>query len=406
MCFVLCFLFHHPSANMSAATIYTKEYPQGDSLDSMQLPELQKLAKQLEDDISLIEEENRMFSVYLRAQKEKDATIRTGDEDEDEVQAVAETKGRRTGKPHAYKANRRGSDHKEVFLSIDDKQTVTQAEQDRLKQEREKGEKVVEDARDLVRATIEEAQNRSKEVKMELAYFKREVAADREVSAEKILKYFADRPVQKELFIRRMKDKIATLQQSINKAKTQLQQREDVGEAFHTIDFDQLKIENQQFNERIEQKNEELVELKGTTTRTVQALNSLTDKLNALIAEQQRLRSTLKQKQDHVTKLTKEIETVGKESGVAQTKNIALKLQNEAVKVPKVEDYIAQKAECYELEKAALNWQRKVEIASGHVAVMKQQMLSLRKQLDPNFGGSITKKSKMSSGAAIAISRR
>eukprot|EP00757_Euglenozoa_sp_SAG-D1_P026072 gene26072-biopygen13567 len=32
---------------------------------------------------------------------------------------------------------------------------------------------------------------------------------------------------------------------------------------------------------------------------------------------------------------------------------------HEAVKVPKVEDYIQQKAEMYELEKAAADWKRK-----------------------------------------------
>lgn len=36
------------------------------------------------------------------------------------------------------------------------------------------------------------------------------------------------------------------------------------------IDFDQLKIENQQYLERIEEKNKELLQLKLTTGKTVQ----------------------------------------------------------------------------------------------------------------------------------------
>jgi cell fate (sporulation/competence/biofilm development) regulator YmcA (YheA/YmcA/DUF963 family) len=84
---------------------------------------------------------------------------------------------------------------------------------------------------------------------------------------------------------------------------------------------------------------------------------------------------------EHVEKLKAEIEQVKKEGAVAQKKNTALKIQHESVKVPLVEDYIAQKAETYELQKAVQNWRRKVEIANGHVAVMKQQMLALRKKL-------------------------
>jgi uncharacterized coiled-coil DUF342 family protein len=194
------------------------------------------------------------------------------------------------------------------------------------------------------------------------------------------MKYFTDRPLIKEGYVKKLKEKCGVLQQQIAKAQHQMRQREDVGEAFHAIDFDQLKIENHQFNERIEQKNAELVELKGTTTRTVQTLNSLTDKLNALTVEQSQLRKELRSRKEYVDKINSDIEQAHKEAAAAQKKNTALKIQHESVKVPKVEDYIAQKAEMFELQKAAMNWKRKVEIAAGHVAVMKQQMISISKK--------------------------
>ena len=40
------------------------------------------------------------------------------------------------------------------------------------------------------------------------------------------------------------------------------------------MDFDQLKIENQQFNERCEEKNQELLKLKFSAGNTTQVLNS------------------------------------------------------------------------------------------------------------------------------------
>lgn len=45
-------------------------------------------------------------------------------------------------------------------------------------------------------------------------------------------------------------------------------------EGLHLIDFEQLKIENQSLNEKIEERNEELVKLRKKTTVTVQVMGS------------------------------------------------------------------------------------------------------------------------------------
>ena len=301
------------------SAIYTKEYPPLSELEKFNLQDLQTFARTLEEDVALIEEENRIFSSYLRSQKDKEGAAAAHveeEEPEDRTQGAAGAAGggRRRGK--AYR--RKSSDHKDTFLTLEDKQQIFPTETDRLKLEREKNDRLVEDARDLIRATIEESQTRIKEVKMEMAYFKREIAGDKDVSADKVLKFFADRPAQKESVVHKLKEKCNSLHQQIAKYTNQLRQREDVGEAFHTIDFDQLKIENHQFNERIEQKNMELVELKGTTTRTVQTLNGLTDKLNVMTAEQARLKKELHSRQEHVSKLTLEIASVDKEGATAK----------------------------------------------------------------------------------------
>ncbi len=50
----------------------------------------------------------------------------------------------------------------------------------------------------------------------------------------------------------------------------QLRLKEDMGEVLHVVDFDQLKIENQQYLERIEERNSELLRLKTMTGKAVQ----------------------------------------------------------------------------------------------------------------------------------------
>lgn len=372
---------------MIASDVYTRVYPASHELDSFSVQRLQQLFAALEDDINLLDEETRVLAVYLSAAKAsgKDGDGRfAADEDMAEGgQDGAKRKGR------MYR--RKSSDPKDLYLSLEDKHVILGSEQERLRKERDRGQRAADDARDVLQATMEEATSRIKEMRLEMGFFAREVLDARPdqapssvtgagASIDKILKYFADRPATKQQHTRRIKDKCAVLQQQITKNGQSLRQKDDVGEAFHMIDFDQLKIENHQFVERIEQKNLELVDLKGTTTRTVQALNRHMDRLNAQIQEQQQLQKELTGREEFHQRLKAEMEQVQKDGKKAQRKNENLKIQHEAVRVPKVEDYIAQKAEMLELEKAAQSWKRKVEIAAGQVAVMKQRMLSISKK--------------------------
>lgn len=49
--------------------------------------------------------------------------------------------------------------------------------------------------------------------------------------------------------------------------------QEELAEGLHLIDFEQLKIENQSLNEKIEERNEELAKLRKKTATTVQVIS-------------------------------------------------------------------------------------------------------------------------------------
>ena len=68
--------------------------------------------------------------------------------------------------------------------------------------------------------------------------------------------------------------KNSTLRVRKRKLQVQLKQKEEAGEVRHEVDFDQLKIENKQFNEQFEEKNQELLKLKLSAGNTLQVLNS------------------------------------------------------------------------------------------------------------------------------------
>ena len=58
------------------------------------------------------------------------------------------------------------------------------------------------------------------------------------------------------------------------KLQAQLKQKEEAGEVRHEVDFEQLKIENKQYNEKFEEKNQELLKLKLSAGNTLQVLNT------------------------------------------------------------------------------------------------------------------------------------
>ena len=51
-----------------------------------------------------------------------------------------------------------------------------------------------------------------------------------------------------------------------------MKQKEELAAGLHLIDFEQLKIENQTYNEKIEERNEDLLKLKRKIECTVQVL--------------------------------------------------------------------------------------------------------------------------------------
>lgn len=58
------------------------------------------------------------------------------------------------------------------------------------------------------------------------------------------------------------------------KLQFHLKQKEESGEVRHEVDFEQLKIENKQFAEKFEARNQELLQLKLKSGNAMQVLNS------------------------------------------------------------------------------------------------------------------------------------
>lgn len=109
------------------------------------------------------------------------------------------------------------------------------------------------------------------------------------------------------------------------------------------VDFDQLKIENQQYLEKIEERNNELLRLKLSTSRTVQVLNGLKSSLSDLVTLGQQHRKTIGERKADLAKFDNDLSAVGGEKIVAERTMRRLKDEQDNIDNPNIMDYIKLK---------------------------------------------------------------
>lgn len=102
-----------------------------------------------------------------------------------------------------------------------------------------------------------------------------------------------------------------------------MKKKEQLADGLHLIDFEQLKIENQTLNEKIEERNEELHKLRRKITTTVVILSHTREKLQYVIEhnsiqeqELQGLNSMLNKDKEELSRKKKEKEVIQKENQV------------------------------------------------------------------------------------------
>jgi Domain of unknown function (DUF4201) len=87
-------------------------------------------------------------------------------------------------------------------------------------------------------------------------------------------------------------------------------QKEEMGEVLLEVDFSQLKIENQQFIEKIDERNQDLLRLKMTSGSSHQVLNAQKKKLNTLTMESSRIKADIEARKDLLYRIDAETKIV------------------------------------------------------------------------------------------------
>ena len=138
---------------------------------------------------------------------------------------------------------------------------------------------------------IIEKQQRCKEIQDYFREFKREVAKGAEFARtgkpipKKTIEEWETAEEERDKMLQEVRIQNITLKNRLKKLEEQSKDKEKLAEGLHLIDYEQLKIENQTLNEKIEERNEELHKLRKKIETTVQILTHTKEKLKFILAE-------------------------------------------------------------------------------------------------------------------------
>jgi len=157
--------------------------------------------------------------------------------------------------------------------------------------------------------------------------FKRQVARHAEYARtgkkipEKIIQEVEEFELDKDAEVEEVRGSNISLKNRLSKLEQALRKKDELAENLHVIDFEQLKIENQTLNEKIEERNEELHKLRKKTIVTVQIITHMREKVQFVQQEYLALKNELAQldldlaaQRDTVTKTKHERDDIRSEN--------------------------------------------------------------------------------------------
>ena len=128
----------------------------------------------------------------------------------------------------------------------------------KLEMERQKNEEDIGEIHhrcDIKQGEVNEERIKYTKMKKEAASRSYTMQSDKPPAA-KVMDAFFQREQQKELEVINVRLENIKLTNQLKKKEQELKAKEELGEGLHMIDFEQLKIENQTYNEKIEERNE------------------------------------------------------------------------------------------------------------------------------------------------------
>uniref|UniRef100_A0A3B3T0U7 Cilia- and flagella-associated protein 263 n=1 Tax=Paramormyrops kingsleyae TaxID=1676925 RepID=A0A3B3T0U7_9TELE len=255
------------------------------------------------------------------------------------------------------------------LLTTEQKCEVAQQELEEIKADLEKGKANATRVLNDLQANLEEAQIRLVEIKKMRSEFERDIAkATQEkrgakLGAEKLTRYFEDRMRLKDALIEKLRLMNAALKVHKRKVWMQLRQKEEMGEALQKVDFQKLKIENTDYLELNNKRNQELLHFKLKAGKVMQMLSSAKRCLQDATLESESLNHDIASRRHMLAKIQVEMVLAEEERSKAEVLNRKLHRRLEEYNVPDVLQYVQVTMAHRKLEQTVHNWERKTDIA-------------------------------------------
>ncbi|XP_061449664.1 coiled-coil domain-containing protein 113 isoform X1 [Rhineura floridana] len=330
-------------------------------LSQFTLPQLLSLVEEASHDNAMLKLETAMFEKFFNRIEPRDVVPEKLGSSLDLGQ-VQYTRGRR-------KSKTRITTDRLVCLTVEQKCDLAQRELEETKEDiqriKENSERILQN----YMAVLEEADIRMTDIKKAMQDFDKDIIKTitkkkgSVIASDKVLRYMEDKIRSRDVLKEKIRLKNDSLKVQKKKMQLQLKQKEELGEALHEVDFQQLKIENAQFLEKIDERNQDLLQLKLTVGNTLQVLNFYKKKLQSATAMATHLVKDIAQRKESLEKIEREAILVEEERDMTEVLNKKLRRQLAEYKVPPVLNYVHEKMAVHELENTIKVWERKVEIA-------------------------------------------
>jgi hypothetical protein len=163
-----------------------------------------------------------------------------------------------------------------------------------------------------------------KEFKKDKSLHAEFIRTGKTIPADKIEKYDKEEEKKAEE-VRNVRINYIKMRNKMKKLGQLLKEKEKLTDGLHLIDFEQLKIENTTLNEKIEERNEDLLKLRKKATTTIHILTHVKEKLQFIQGENAGLKKQLSKTEEELAEHRDKLGQVKRDRDMLVNDNVKMR---------------------------------------------------------------------------------
>ncbi|KFQ25416.1 Coiled-coil domain-containing protein 113, partial [Merops nubicus] len=255
-----------------------------------------------------------------------------------------------------------------VGLTVEQKCELAERELTEVKDEIQRIKEDSEQTLQNLEAVIEEADVWWAGIKKAISDFEKDIISTISskkgsiTASEKLLRYMEEKNRQRDLLREKLWSKNYLLKGYKKKLQQQLRQKEQMGERLCEVSLQQLQVKNAQYKEKIDEKNQELLQLKLALGKAVQVLNFYKKKLQDTMETSMSLMKDVSQRKELLEKAERKVALVEEQRAKAEGANGQLRTLLSDYTVPPVLSYVQKKMDLTDLKNSLKAWERRAAV--------------------------------------------